>query len=449
MLRFYLLEEYRRHAYIARKFSLFIFPVYIVISTLFAAYFLDYIFAIIPYPYFIKISLISSFIYGFGVSSFEFLGRSEEKFTLIDASMILPVSPRKSYLYVFLRDTLYYSLLFVLPLYAGLLLGTIFTSLSAGQVSVFVFSIFLSMWIGYSLGYLSFSLEGRSKFLYYALLAFLLIYLITFFWNIFLFPPEIFQRTKNILWLIISIFFILLFTAFAYFLAPTERRKNENYENFRLSLYQKLFKNVMLAKVMEDTVRGRIIVKSLFTYFFPMLLLFIFIKVINKVVSTASYNSLSLSIVLSLFSVVIYSWLTIMDDHRYMGILPVSASQLIYTLIKAYLLIISLISIPIIITFNLKTLTLLPASIALFYLNSLYLTSVVARIAGYRINSMLFNPGIVFRFSLYTFIPGVILLVSSIELNVYSFSLLLITICSMLFLIYLNLKKIKEKWLYF
>ena len=141
MLRFYLKEEYRRHAYIAKKFSLLVFPLYVLASSLFATYFYDYILAIFSYGNFIKLTLMSSLLYGFGVSSFEFLGRRRERFSLVNTSSILPLSTRKSYFYAFLRDIVYYTSLFIIPLYGGLLLGTFISSLTPLQVSYFTFSL--------------------------------------------------------------------------------------------------------------------------------------------------------------------------------------------------------------------------------------------------------------------------------------------------------------------
>ncbi len=449
MLRFYLKEEYRRHAYIAKKFSLFVFPIYVLASSLFAAYFYDYILTIFSYGNFIKLTLMSSLLYGFGISSFEFLGRRRERFSLVNTSSILPLSTRKSYFYVFLRDIVYYTSLFIIPLYAGLLLGTFISSLHPLQVSYFTFSLFLSMLLGYSLGYLSFSLNGISRKAYYALLLSLLIYVALFFLNILPFPLEIFQREKDLLSLSIGAAISSLLIPLAYFLTPAELSEVERVAKNALSSYEKLFKNVLLGKIMEDAIRGGVVYKSLLTYFFPMLLLFIFVRMVNMAMATELYNSLSLSLMLALFSVVIYSWLTVIDDFRYFQTLPLTAADIIHAFIKAHLIIVSLISVPILIAFNIHTPHLLAPSLLLFYLTSLYLLSMVANISGYRINSMLFNPGIVLRFTVYTLIPGTILLITSIEPTTHALFIAMITGTAMIFITFHNFRDIKRKWMYF
>ncbi len=449
MLEFYLREEYRHHIYIAKKFSLLIFPAYVFLSSLFASYFSTYIFSIFSYANFIKLMLISTLLYGFGVSSFEFLGRSGEKGSLLTISSLLPISPRKSYFYAFLRDIIYYSSLFILPLYLGLLAGTLISSLTVSQVSIFVLSLFVSMLIGYSLGYLSFALEGRSRLLYLIFIVSFLLYVLLFLLNIVPFTVELFQRGKESLWLGISIIVVASLIPAAYFLTPLERRRSERRRNFRYLLYLRIFHKPLLAKIMEDAVRGGVVYKSVLTYFFPMLLLFLFIRLINMAMNTQIYNSLSLSLMLSLFSVVIYSWLTVIEDFGYFQTLPFTASEIIYALIHVHIILISVISLPILIIFNVATPTLIFPSIALFYLTSLYLISLTANLSGYRINSMLFNPGIVLRFSIYTLIPGMILLVASTEISLLSIITMGITAGAMILVIIRNFRKIKEKWKYF
>jgi len=449
MLKFYLKEEYRRHVYVAKRISLLIYPLYVIISTLFASYFYDYIFRIISYHYLIKISLISALIYGFGVSSFEFLGRAREKYTLLDASSILPISSRKSYFYAFLRDVIYYTALFIIPLYVGLVLGTLISSLHLIQVSIFSLSLFLSMLIGYSLGYFSFSLDGISRHLYYIFLCGLLLYLLLFFLNVLPFPLEIFQREKELLGLLISVGIIAALVPLAYFFTPMEILPKKRVLSMMLPTYENIFKEPLLSKIIEDSIRGGILIKSIFTYFFPMIILFLFVRFINMAVGYSIYNSLSLSIILSLFSVVIYSWLSVLDDLRYMETLPLTASDLIYGFIKAHIIITSIISIPILIVFTWRNLILLPFSVALFYLTSLYLLSMVANLSGYKINSILFNPGIVFRFSLYTILPGMILLVASIQASTLSLILALITSVLMIIITFRNFISIKRRWKYF
>lgn len=449
MLRYFLLEEYRRHVYLAKKFSVFLFPLYGMISTMVAAFFLPYILAIFSYVKFLNLTLIGSFLYGFGVSSFEFLGRSREKNSMISVSASLPLTPRKIYFYVFLRDVIYYSLLFILPVYSGLLLSVLYTPLIPLQVSIFTFSLFLSMLLGYSLGYLSFAVDSRWKAGYLILISLIVVYLILYLMGHLPFPVAMFHVSRSLFYLLLSFTLLFLFILLAYFLTPKEIAYSQKHARYSLPRYHRIFHNILVAKGFEDAIRGGIIIKSLFTYFFPMLLIFVFVRIINMASSRGVYNSFSMSIILSLFSVVIYSWLTVLDDVDYLKILPYNASHVIYAYIRIYLIIVTIISLPFLIFFSLASLPLLIPSIGIFYVNTLYLISIAANISGYRIHSLLFNPGIVMRFTLYTFVPGVILLGASIDLNIYSIALITVTSLFMLLLAYMNLKKINEKWVYF
>jgi len=449
MLKYYLVEEYRRHASIAKKYSLIVFPLYVIFFVAVGASFMEDILSIFPYRQFIILTMLSTFVYGFGVSSFEFLGRGNERGTLMHITPILPIDTKRSYLYLFFRDTIYYTLFFIVPTFIGLLISIPFSHLSIYQILGFSLTLTISMFMGYSLGYLSFSLWYRKRGAYYIFLAFMLSYLILVILSLLPFPPAEYQIGKNALSLTISILLIGSVSFMAYLTTPSELRELPRERKNSLRRYHRILGDILLSKEMEDVIRGRIIVKSLFTYFLPMLLLLIFIKIINMSVGREVYNPLSLSIMLSIFSAVIYSWLTIMEDFEYMQTLPVRASDVVMTHVKAYFIIITIISMPVILFLNLQSLKLLPASIGLFYLNSTYLLFLTAYIAGPKITSLLFNPGIILRFSLYSIVPGMILVIGTFDHSLYSVIAIAITAAFMLLITYINFKRIKKKWLYF
>ncbi len=449
MLKYYLIEEYRKHASIAKKYSLIVFPIYIIFFVTIGASFINDILLIFPYQQFILLTMLSTFIYGFGVSSFEFLGRGNERGTLARITSILPVEMKKSYFYLYLRDAIYYTLFFILPTIIGLIISIPFSTLNLLQILTFSLSLIISMFIGYSLGYFSFPLWYRNRKAYYFLITILLLYLILVIFSILPFPPAEFQIEKDPISLLFSFLPIILFLLLAYILTPREIRDVSKEKENSLKKYKRIFKDILLSKEMEDVIRGGIIVKSLFTYFLPMLLLFIFIKIINMSIGKEVYNPLSLSVMLSIFSAVIYSWLTIMEDFEYMQTLPLRASDVVLVHIKAYFIIITIISLPIIILLNLQTPSLLPFSIALFYLNSTYLLFLTAYIAGPKITSLLFNPGIILRFSLYSIVPGMILVIGTFEKSIYSITAVILTATFMLLVSYINFRRIKKKWIYF
>ena len=448
MLKYYLIEEYRRHLSIARKYSFFIFPLYVIFFTFFGGIFINDVLEIFPYRTFIKIVMISIFIYGFGVGSFEFLGRSFEKFKLVNTSSILPVSNKRNYFYAFMRDAIYYTILFLIPTFAGLCLAMPFSSLKISQISFFTLSILLSMFIGYSSSYFSFSLYFRRKFFYYIFIISILAYLLLSF--IFpIFPTAEFQIKKDLVLLLYSVIAVIILVILGYFLTPEEFYEKIKIYKGRLWEYKKIFKDIIFAKDMEDVIRGQIIFKSILTYFFPMIILFIFVKILNLASSKNIYNPLSLSIMLSIFSTVVYSWLTIMDDYGYFSLLPVQGWDLILAHIKAHISIVSIISIPIIIFINLGALIYLIPSFLLFYLNCIYLLSVTAYLAGYRVTSLLFDPEIIMKFSIYSVVPGIVLMISSIGESFFSLISLFITSLFMIILTVFNFKNAKKKWIYF
>ena len=449
MLRYFLIEEYRRHLAMAKKYSFFVFPLYIVFFTMVGAVFIDDVLNIFPYRDFIMLTLITTFIYGFGVGSFEFLGRSLEGFTLVNTSSVLPISSRRTYFYAYLRDAVYYTLLFLLPMYAGLLLSIPFSGMSVAQVSFFSLSVLVAMFMGYSSSYLSFALYHRSRVSYYLFLLILFAYLLSAYLGVLAFPVAEFQYTRDFTFLLYSTVAIFALFTLAYFLTPNEFRANHRERRERMRHYHSHFRSILMAKEFIDVLRGGIIIKSTLTYFLPMILLFIFVRILSEASSRGIYTPLSLTVMLSIFSTVVYSWLTIMDDYRYLAYLPLSPWDLIKTHMKMHVLIVSLISIPIIIYLNLGDPAGLAPSFALFYLNVFYLLSITANLAGYRVTSMLFDPEVVMKFSIYSVVPGIVLTISSIDLGWISILSIIATSLLMILFGLLSIRKARKKWVYY
>ena len=449
MLKYYLIEEYRRHTSITRKYSLFIFPLYIVFFTAVGGAFIGDILKIFPYSKFIILTMISTFLYGFGVGSFEFLGRAKEEKTLLTISHILPITVRKSYFYVFLRDSIYYTLLFLVPSYIGLILSIPFSGLSLIQISFFTLSLLISMFLGYSLSYTLLPLYQRSTKLYSASLLLITVYVILAYLNMIPFPMAKFQISKQWSWFFLSLIAVLSFVAIGYIsVSESDKTPEKNY-HFSLPKYERAFRNTILAKDVEDVVRGNIIIKASMTYFVPMILLFIFVRIVNLSSGKYVYNALSLSVMMSIFSTVVYSWLTIMDNPAYLADLPLTSWNLIGAHIKTHLMVVSVISIPVIVWFNLSNPCMIILSISLFYINAFYLLSLTAYLAGYRITSMLFDPEIVMKFSFYSIVPGMILVIFTLGTSIVNYIVSLMVSILMIFVSFIIIKKAQRRWVYF
>ena len=449
MLSYYLIEEYRRHTSIAKKYSLFIFPMYMVFFTAVGGSFIGDVLKIFPYSKFVTLTMISTFLYGLGVGSFEFLGRTREENTLLRVSRILPITIRRSYFYVFLRDSVYYTLLFLLPTYAGLVVSMPFSHLSLLQISIFTLSLLVSMFLGYSLSYALFPLHNRFEKIYILSLLLILIYVILSYLRVIPFPTAEFQMKKQWIWLVASSVLIFIFALIGYlFVSEKEAPRRRNY-SFSLPKYERIFGDIMFAKDVEDVVRGNIIIKASMTYFIPMILLFLFVKIVNMSSGKSVYNALSLSVMLSIFSTVVYSWLTIMDNPSYLSVLPQSSWDLIKAHIKTHMLLVSSISLPVIMWFNFSTPLMVLPSIALFFVNSIYLLALTAYLAGYRITSMLFDPEIVLKFSFYSIVPGMILVIFTLGSSLLNYIVSLVVSILMVLFAILVMKRARDRWIYF
>ena len=449
MLKYFLIEEYRRHIAMTKRYSLFVFPAYVIFFTVMGAVFIKDVFSIFPYNKFILLNMISLFIYGFGVGSFEFLGRSIEGYNLTNTSSILPISGKKIYLYAFLRDAIYYTILFLLPVFAGLMISIPLSHLLPLQISIFSLSLILAMFLGYSASYLSFSLYYRSKIAYILYIIIIFIYIMLSYLSVTTYIVAEFQITKNIIYLGLTLTVIIIFSLTAYYFTPKEIYEKRRTHHNQLTRLNRHVKKILISKELIDVIRGNIILKSTLTYFLPMVILFVFVRILNSISSHNIYNALSLTVMLSIFSTVIYSWLTIMDDYKYMETLPLRPWDVIKTHIYIHIILVSFISIPIIIFLNYLQPQYLVISFMLFYLNVFYLISITAYLAGYRVTSMLFDPEIVMKFSILSVVPGIILTISSINIGRAGEIIIAATAALMLLIAGISIKKAKKRWIYF
>ncbi len=447
LLRYFLVEEYRRHVEIAKKRYFLMFPLYVFVFSLFGGFMVEDVFASMGYSEAINSTLIGTMLYGFGVVSFELLGRLRERGQLANFHRLLPISPRMAYLQIFLRDAIYYSVLFILPSSLGLALSTLVSQVSLFGALCFSLSMELSMLIGYSAGYLSFSIRGKSRGAYLAFLAGFFILSSLVFLGVLPFPPARFQITKEPMYALISLLVVLGFTLIAYFLTSGEV---EEIASGRGNIYEKLrrFSSPLMAKELTAILRGHIVEKSLLTYFFPMVLLFILIRVIDQSFG-GIYNPSSLSVMLSIFSPIIYSWVTIMEDTSHLSLLPLKSADVVKTHVKGYILVVSLVSVPVMLVLHLGNVWLLPKSILLFYVNTIYMGSVMANISGHKVSSMLFNFGVLMKFTLLTTLPGTLLLIGTFDTTPHSSEFLVGLSAMMLLTSAWMIKRAEKKWIYF
>ena len=196
ILRYFLIEEYRRHASLASSRYLLVFPLYVFIFSLLGGFMVDTVVNEMGYRRAVTTTLLATMVYGFGVSSFEFMGRLRESGQLAKLHKLLPISHRKMYMNLFLRDAIYYSALFVLPSSLGLTLSTIASGVSTLGALYFSASLLLSMLQGYSLGFLSFALATRRRWLYNLSIAIFLAYVVLLSTNVIPFYPSKFRLER-------------------------------------------------------------------------------------------------------------------------------------------------------------------------------------------------------------------------------------------------------------
>ena len=455
-------EEFRKFSTTMKKSAIFLTMIYFFSAGFLGILFKDYIIKLIHFNFMVQLSLLSIFLFGIGVGAFGFIGNQYwqlryKEFYLISTPETLPISYKKTFLLSYLRDFIYYSFFNFIPLIFGLFAGTIIIKTSILTLSILSLFLFLSFLEGSALSFfLSILFSKNRKIFYTVSIVITVLVLISLRYNIFLsllVPPYLYITNRS-LSLLLTILYILVFIIIGYSITPEEyeikmHRYQHAFESFQFKIFRRY--STFMSKEFIDMLRGDLFLKLLFSYYLPVLFITLLITFINlNIIHFVGFTALFFAVTISLFSAVIYSWLVTLDDSTYYNYLPVSQDKLINAHIISYMILSSIVSLPVIlfITLYFNELPLLIVVLLIFYINSFYLLTVTIYFTGLKTGSLLFDPSVFGKFITFSITGSIILAILgnmtliNVKYLFYLFSILL----ALLVLSYVFYNRSVKKW---
>jgi len=437
-------EEYRLHVSYSSRTIFLAIPFFVVIVSFFIGVTLNRLEDSVSLGELLTLANMGVFLYGLSVGAFGFLGkmyieRRQGKINfLITMPTILPLSFRRAFLGLYLRDVIFYIALILVPAMVGLMIAVPIAGISPISAGAVFLPVLLSFLCGISLSFAISVIFTRSLPAFLAVvIAFILVILghaiglygldmvLPSLGLQFTLPPYAFDASAAAAYAATSLLFIGAFTAVAVLLVT------ERYEASR-STYVELLPRYLLrfrflggyrslvAKEFVDMVRSGTIWKMTFSFIAPLVFLSLTTWYVNNGLGIpVGFNTVFYAAMVGFFGVLMYSWLTNVDMVDYYETLPVTVPTLIRTKLIVFFLITSGISTAFVLIIALINgeLGSLWLALLVLYIMSAYMVIATAYLTGIIPQSFLFNPQILIKFAVISILPDLCLTILSFSLD--------------------------------
>ena len=338
-------EEWRVHSTLLGNINFALVPVFILFLGFISGFFNSIFDVVFSRETMISFAHISFFVFGatigaFGISGQEFMNRRFGQASLLAySSRSLPISEKKIFLMMVVKDVIYYLLIWILPLILGyFIFSALFSSTQVLIILISIISISLSFLMGLSFVFFMSTIYANSLkvfLIFSALLAASIIMvnnLIEENLYFFIVPfNTIISGDFISIFYIMSyiLFFFIISVAFAKFdfkqkISTYPNQYSRLFDFFKFSRY-----SIFLSKDFLDLRRSRGgLGKIFFSYTVPLVAIYFFVDFFRNTVVEISFSAM-LSILLGIFSASIYTWITEHDLFTQYMFLPVEKSFLI------------------------------------------------------------------------------------------------------------------------
>jgi hypothetical protein len=288
---------------------------------------------------------------GFMVGAFGLLGaevmnrRFGQASLLAYAARSLPLSERFIFANFVVKDTLYYFVLWVLPLALGFLLASPFIGVPLTLPLLLALTLSLSFLSGLCLVFFLSSLYSRSKPALFAILVIIALAagaaaLFTGENPARFFPPVMLFNAFSWLNLILCCAAIaILFTVSIWLFTPEAADTTKHYPDLLMPLARKLSffpAPPLTAKDIIDMYRsGGMVGQTLFSFAIPLVVIWFFLSLLNGYLPPYGVL-LEFAIVTGIIASTMYTWLTMFDTFGAYACLPVSVRTLIKSKIASF-----------------------------------------------------------------------------------------------------------------
>ena len=262
--------------------------------------------------------------------------------------MFLPLTFKKTFLGLYIRDVIFYVALLIFPLILGLVLSVPATNFSLISIGFLFVAILLSFLLGMSFSFFMSAVYIRFTKLFIGLLGVIVLGLVGYalgYYEIELFIPTIqFQFRGEPLHFVesLALTFLLPFTA-TMLISEKHETAESRFQN-AITEYETKFSffeqySILLAKEFIDLKRSRTYAKIFFSFITPLIFLGFTSFLIRFGFNVpVSFNTIFYAAMVGFFGVLIYSWLNNVDVADYFETLPVTVPQLIKTRLIIFLI---------------------------------------------------------------------------------------------------------------
>jgi len=445
VLRMMLTEEYRLHVSYSSPRVFFSMPAYVFAISFFFAATLPLLEDSIPLQDMLLFTNAGVFVYGLSVGAFGFLGKTylERRYGrtnfLVAMPFLLPLTFRRAYASMYLRDVIFYIVLILVPGLGGVLVASGLAHYHLSSVMVAFATVTLSFLLGISFSFLASVIYLRSRATFIALiLAFLALamcygvldlipleYLLPS-WGVQIHLPPlgadlgeaIFYFAVSVLVSSVMAVLAVLFVAEAP-LGKASRIK-ESFPRYHDATRFARSLQSLLAKEFSDIARSGGTSKMLLSYVVPLLLLsFTTWYVNNGLAIPVGFNTVFYAAMVGSFGIMLYSWIANVDAVDYLETLPVSVPEVIKVKLLAFFLLTLLISTGFVVGIALANheTQLLWLALPVLYITTAFMVIATAYLTGLSPNSVLFNPSVMSRFMAISLLPDLSITILSFSLN--------------------------------
>lgn len=477
LLRLMLREELRTHTTYSGRRRFFTFPIMVFIFSFIFALSMERLLQGTSIEQIALLAQGGAFVYGLGVGSFGFMGRQYiergygAKNYLVAMPALLPMTYRKTFMGLYLRDSIFYIALVLLPATCGLLLGAPFVGFRLTSVLLFFLAAVLSFQLGTSVSFLGSVLYTRSMPAFVAftsgLIALVVLGGAAELFDVRLLVPSIgFQFSvppfgadllSALAYVAASIALIAVTTVLALLLvrfryvsrdARHETLLPRYIERFRIS---KGYKE-LIGKEFVDLRRSGTVGKMFFSFVLPLVFLSFTSWFVNTGLGIAvGFNTVFYGAMVGFMGILLYSWLNNVDSTDYYSLLPVTVPAVVRARVLIFLFLTTGISTVFVVIISAMEgeLDILWLSLLVMFVTSLYMVVMTAYLTGIRTNTFLFDMSVMSRFAVMSFLPDVGLTILSFSIRTHwAFALfgIAIVLASLLGSTAILYRGIERKW---
>jgi MFS family permease len=470
-------EEFRMHTTYSSKPMFLSFPIMTAVFAFAASVTSEEILSTTPLVEIMLVLHVSVFIYGLSVGAFGFLGRQyvERQYGhrnyIVAMPTLLPMSFRRTFLGMYLRDVVFYILLLLLPVTGGLLASIPITGFRVTSVLFLFASALVSFMLGISVSFLVSTVYIRNRYAFLAAVAgvtgvFVGYGAFRLYPLEFIFPglqmqyalppfsPDWSQAAASA-GIGVGLIALLVVAAVA---TVTDRFEGKALQvSNRLPRETRRYafagsRSTLLAKEMLDLRRSGTVTKMFFSFVAPLLFLsFTAWYVRTGLAIPVGFNTVFYGAMVGFFGVILYNWLNNVDTMDYLDTLPVTVPQVIKTKLLAFLIMTSWVStiFVVAIAWLNADLVLLWLALPVMFVVSVYMVVMTAYLTGLRTNTFLFDAGVLLKFSAMAMLPDVSLVILSFTIDkdlAFSATGIAVVLLSLLGATAILYRGIDEKW---